>query len=105
MLVYLNVGGVFFATSRDTLRESDSFFSGLVQNECCHEYFVDRDPTHFRHVLNWLRTPDDEAILRELWWEADYYALTDMRDMIASTPARYNIARSVANIAGELRHK
>ena len=55
MLVYLNVGGVFFATSRDTLRESDSFFSGLVQNECCHEYFVDRDPTHFRHVLNWLR--------------------------------------------------
>ena len=43
-------------------------------------YFIDRDPTHFRRILNYLRTgaiavPEDEHEKAELLCEADFYAL------------------------------
>lgn len=92
-VVYLNVGGCVFCTLRNTLTQSDSFFSGLVayrgeseDDSTPTEIFVDRDPTYFRHILNWMRgvryLPDDEATLHELAFEADYYALKDMLESI-----------------------
>jgi hypothetical protein len=44
-------------------------------------YFFDRDGTHFRYILNYLRNgpntitsiPNDETILHELLGEAKYY--------------------------------
>ena len=69
-----------FLTRRSTLQNSDSFFSGLVaidDNES--EYFIDRDPTHFRHILNFVRgnvtVPSSSAELDELLQEADFYSL------------------------------
>ena len=41
-------------------------------------YFIDRDGTHFRYILNYLRTghlivPKDEMVRRELLAEAEFY--------------------------------
>ena len=107
-LVHLNVGGVYFTTRRSTLSNSASFFSGAVRAhpDCC-ELFVDRDPTHFRHVLNWLRgtrhLPDDQASLRELRWEADYYCMHDMADALSKAPLRPTLEQSLQGIKEELR--
>jgi len=43
-------------------------------------YFIDRDGTHFRYILNYLRTgqlivPQDEIIRVELLAEADFYQI------------------------------
>ncbi|CAJ0600649.1 unnamed protein product [Cylicocyclus nassatus] len=56
--VKINVGGTVFETSLPTLTSvSDSMFSALIadrwQNQ--EELFIDRDPTHFAKVLNYLR--------------------------------------------------
>ena len=109
-LVHLKVGGVWFATRRSTLEQSQSFFAGAVRAhpDCC-ELFVDRDPTHFRHVLNWLRgvrfLPDDDVTLRELVWEADYYCMHDLREAIARTPHRFSLPRALLSIRDEMRQK
>lgn len=107
-VVTLNVGGVGFPTRRTTLEQSSSFFSGLVHaHPTCTEVFVDRDPTHFRHVLNWMRgvrhLPDDDVMLQELAWEADYYALDDLRDAITRVKARYHVPRILASLQANLR--
>ena len=41
-------------------------------------YFIDRDGTHFRYILNYLRTgqlvvPEDKVVRRELLTEAEFY--------------------------------
>ena len=90
--VHLNIGGHRFTTSLQTLRrDPDSMlatmFSGrhkLIQ-EPDGSYFVDRDGTHFRHILNYLRDgfraemlPQDELSLREIVNEAQYYQLNGL---------------------------
>lgn len=104
--VYLNVGGVYFVTSRGTLAESDSYFSGLVRSGEA-EYFVDRDPTYFRHVLNWLRgvrfLPEDDLALQELQWESDFYAMADMRAAILNTKMRFSLSRALHGIHQKLQ--
>ena len=62
-IVRLSVGGVHFATSIDTLTRGDpdsmlaAMFSGRhnVQKDEDGRYFIDRDGTHFRYILNYLR--------------------------------------------------
>lgn len=109
-LVHLNVGGVYFTTRRATLEQSQSFFAGALRThpECC-ELFVDRDPTHFRHILNWLRgvrsLPEEGAVLRELAWEADYFCMSDMREAIARSVGRLSTAQALLAIRDELAHK
>ncbi|XP_068716281.1 uncharacterized protein [Montipora capricornis] len=90
--VHLNIGGHRFTTSLQTLRrDQDSMlatmFSGrhkLLQ-EPDGSYFVDRDGTHFRHILNYLRDgfhaemfPQDELSLRQIVNEAQYYQLNGL---------------------------
>jgi hypothetical protein len=64
--------------------DSSSFFSGLVAGHSTDivEFFIDRDPTYFRHVLNWLRgvryIPEDRQVLQELLHEADYYRIESL---------------------------
>ena len=108
-VVFLNVGGCYYVTRRSTLTRSNSFFSGLASTTDETELFVDRDPTHFRHILNWLRgvryLPEDDTLLRELSWEADYYALTDMREAITRSKRRYSLLQNVSEITAEMRRK
>ena len=107
-VVYLNVGGVYYATTRDTLRQGSSFFSGLLRaNPGANELFVDRDPTHFRHILNWLRgvhaLPEDASTLLELFWESDYYCMTDMNEAIQKAD-KYSVAHILHDMRAEMRH-
>ncbi|CAO3593032.1 unnamed protein product [Absidia cylindrospora] len=85
--IKLNVGGDIFETSLATLKKDRSsllaaMFSGKHPIESDHEgsYFIDRDPTHFRLVLNYLRdlriSPSviqDKVIAQELLQEAQFY--------------------------------
>ena len=108
-IVFLNVGGVVYVTHRDTLLESNSFFSGLVRSDpTCSEFFIDRDPTHFRYVLNWMRgvkfLPEDRSVLTELSWEADYYSIPDLREALARAHS-YSIPSTLAAIHAELRQQ
>ncbi|KAL3905004.1 MAG: hypothetical protein SGARI_004659, partial [Bacillariaceae sp.] len=99
--VILDVGGQTFKTTRASLgRVPGSFFEAMVSGRHLHptaaataegatgsnnnEFFVDRDPTHFRHILNYLRTgavvtlPKADEDREELVIEADFYGLTDL---------------------------
>jgi hypothetical protein len=86
--VKLDVGGAIFKTSAATLTVErgsalaamfgGSGFDMQVNDEGA--YFIDRDGTHFRHVLNYLRGCFDpetlgDAARRELLVEADFYNL------------------------------
>ena len=55
-------------------------FSGRFDTQPSEDgsYFIDRDGTHFRYILNYLRTgqllvPKDETVRRELLTEAEFY--------------------------------
>ena len=79
----LDIGGTLFKTTAATLaRHPDTFFAALAQNaiDATAPLFIDRDPTHFRHLLNYLRSgvvtaPVDERGQRELLAEAEFYGL------------------------------
>lgn len=107
-VVYLNVGGLYFPTRRSTLLTSTSFFAGLIRAhpDCC-ELFVDRDPTYFRYVLNWLRgvryLPEEDSMLQELYWEADYYCMPDLKDAVLRTPQRSSVLQILRGIHMELQ--
>lgn len=90
--VILNIGGQRFETSKLTLsRYPESVLAELVSSEGVtprygNVYFVDRDPAHFRLVLNFMRNgmcdlrtlPRDVRYLYELYYEASYYRLSDL---------------------------
>ena len=109
-LVYLNVGGIVFVTRRVTLQESSSFFADLIASfPECSEIFVDRDATYFRHVLNWIRgvryLPEDDAVLKELAWEADYFKMSEMREAIIRMRPRHNLCQTLHKISTQLTER
>ena len=64
-IVHLNVGGQRFSTSKRTLlsvQGEETFFTSLLSGRISSNvdetgaYFIDRDPTLFRLILNYLRT-------------------------------------------------
>lgn len=88
--IKLDIGGQIFSTSIQTLRrDADSMlaamFSGRyeLKREADGSYFIDRDGTFFRHILNFLRDgyldsgtmPNDAVVLREILREAKFYQL------------------------------
>eukprot|EP01127_Copromyxa_protea_P004833 TRINITY_DN14653_c0_g1_i1.p1 TRINITY_DN14653_c0_g1~~TRINITY_DN14653_c0_g1_i1.p1 ORF type:complete len:335 (+),score=34.98 TRINITY_DN14653_c0_g1_i1:151-1005(+) len=84
--VTLNVGGVIFRVSRETLLVADSFFYAMLGSDRWPvpqngEYFIDRDPDLFPIILTYLRTgkwrtgslgQEDKNRLKA---EVDYYAI------------------------------
>ena len=102
-IVYLNVGGVVFQTLRSTL-ETSTFFEALLRTDPDrYEFFVDRDPTYFRHILNWLRgiryVPDDSHTIQELLWECDYFTLVDMKDALTRVKSRTSMGQSMHHLS------
>ena len=62
-----------------------AMFSGRFDTKPSEDgsYFIDRDGTHFRYILNYLRTgelivPDDKIVRRELLAEAKFYQVEGM---------------------------
>ena len=86
-ILCLNVGGVLFHTTADTLKKCQYFKLVIddaeIKNLKC---FIDRDPLHFRYILNYLRgclvLPTSYCELLELQQEADYFCLTDLVQLI-----------------------
>jgi len=88
--VTLNVGGQNFKTTSSTLRKYPStYFSGLfsgkyqIKKQRDGTIFIDRDGTHFRLLLNFMRSgqivfPKDLDERRELMIEAEFYCLKDV---------------------------
>jgi len=112
--VSLNVGGTIYYTSRSTLQKVNtmlsSMFSGrhkLTKDNDGH-YFVDRDGTLFRYILNYLRNgylPDlPRKELFELRGEAEYFSILPLvRDIDEklrdSTCAKFAVLRYNENSA------
>ena len=89
-IVKLNVGGIYFATSLQTLTKDPksmlaAMFSGKFEMKPCEDgaFFIDRDGTHFRFILNYLRTgkltlPEGATFLKELLEEVEFYQIQGM---------------------------
>ncbi|XP_053945190.1 SH3KBP1-binding protein 1 [Anastrepha ludens] len=92
-LVNLNVGGQRFSTSRQTLTWiPDTFFTALLSGRISSlrdetgAIFIDRDPTLFSIILNYLRTKDIDiknCEIRALRHESEYYGITPLIKRLA----------------------
>lgn len=107
-IVFLNVGGCYYPTRRTTLAASSSFFAGAMRaHPDCYELFVDRDPMYFRHILNWIRgvryLPEEDSVLQELYWEADYYCIDDMKEAILRSTNRASVLQLLRGIHREMQ--
>jgi len=87
--IKLNVGGQRFETTLTTITKYPSFFqkmfSGKFNNSQDEDgsYFVERDGTHFRYILNFMldgTLQDDlpSQTLKALLREATYYSFADL---------------------------
>ena len=93
-IVKLNVGGQYFTTSRQTLISDPNsmlaaMFSGRHKQETTGDgsFFIDRDGTHFRFLLNYLRNGElilleGATFLKELEAEAKFYQLQGILDAL-----------------------
>uniref|UniRef100_A0A1I7TCK5 BTB domain-containing protein n=1 Tax=Caenorhabditis tropicalis TaxID=1561998 RepID=A0A1I7TCK5_9PELO len=86
-LVKLNVGGTVFQTTKTTLNKFDGFFRGLLRSDRSvakdenGNIFIDRDPKHFRLILNFMRYDNVDipySDRHEIRKEAEYYSLRDL---------------------------
>jgi hypothetical protein len=93
----LDVGGHQYTTSTLTLtKDANSMFAAMfsgrhsLKREEDGSYFIDRDGTHFRYILNYLRDdgfrenslPENRGILTELRTEAQYYQLNGLVQLL-----------------------
>ena len=90
--VKLNVGGQYFVTSVQTLRKDPNsmlaaMFSGKFDTKPSEDgsFFIDRDGTHFRFILNYLRDgililPEGATALKQLQQEAEFYQIQGILD-------------------------
>ena len=100
--IQLDVGGHKFTTSRQTLTSvPDSYFASMfsgrfeLATDDTGAYFIDRDGTHFRHILNWLRDCGSSSVAteemgecerKELSVELAFYGLLDRMMPAPSSP-------------------
>ncbi|RMX48487.1 hypothetical protein pdam_00008503 [Pocillopora damicornis] len=97
-MLKLNVGGHRFDTSLETMNKDPgsmlhAMFSGRFDTKPGEDgsYFIDRDGTHFRHILNYLRTgklmlPDDKIVRNELLTEAEFYQIEGIIEDLRARP-------------------
>ena len=78
-----------------------AMFSGRFDTKPSEDgsYFIDRDGTHFRYLLNYLRTgqltvPDDKILRRELLAEAEFYQVEGMIRELTARPFRDSVILS-----------
>lgn len=88
-IINLNVGGTKISTTRQTLTlVPDTFFSALISGRIpsmkddSGATFIDRDPSMFKIILNYLRTKQlpaiENSLLDSLKHEAEFYGITPL---------------------------
>jgi len=80
ILVKLNVGGAIFQTKRNNLAPCTLLNLETQMRLASGEYFIDRDPELFKHIMKYLRDTNhipngDKNFLSELVMEAEYYGI------------------------------
>ncbi|KAM7442717.1 hypothetical protein ABFA07_008366 [Porites harrisoni] len=105
--VNLNVGGQHFTTSLQTLTKDPNsmlaaMFSGKFEMKPSKDgsFFIDRDGTHFRFILNFLRTgkltlPKGATFTEELEEEAEFYQIQGLIDALRHADNSTSFAESV----------
>lgn len=107
--VILCIGGQDFYTSRVTLRaDPASLFNVVLRDDSPMRpyekniYFFDRDPSHFRFILNYLRNgahieastlPSEEKTLMEMLVEARFFMLSRLQEIILERLGQVNGSR------------
>ena len=97
------------------MANKNGYFAALLNHHGSEktDFWIDRDPAHFRYVLNYLRgsvtLPSDDQTLRELLVEADYYCLTDLVSLITRAlhkhPGTFEIQfKKLIDMVGSLRN-
>ena len=96
-IVVLNVGGSKFETSKTTLRADPSSIFALMLHPnsafrpCNNIFSFDRDPAHFKIILNYLRNnctfekrylPQEHHYLNEIAQEAKFYKLLSLKAIV-----------------------
>lgn len=94
-VVSLNIGGLVYTTTLYTVTQySDSKLARLFSGEISQlprdpkgNYFIDRDGTLFKHVLNFLRTrkltiPEDFQDFEQLEIEATFYGIKPLEEAV-----------------------
>ena len=96
--IKLSVGGQYFTTSLQTLTKDTgsmlhAMFSGRFDTKPAEDgsYFIDRDGTNFRYILNYLRTgrlllPEDKLVREKLLEEAEFYQIRGIVDELRNPP-------------------
>lgn len=88
-IITFNIGGQIYSTTRATINDNvdcQSFLAVLIRNQTSTpvdrhgRYFLDRDGTYFRYVLNFFREkklilPENFAELKQLCCEAKFYQI------------------------------
>ena len=99
--IKLNVGGHHFTTSLQTLTKDPNsmlaaMFSGKFEMKPSEDgaFFIDRDGTHFRFILNYLRNgelilPEGATFLKELEAEAKFYQIQGIVDELKPKTTRH----------------
>ena len=99
--IKLNVGGHHFTTSLQTLTKDPNsmlaaMFSGKFEMKPSEDgaFFIDRDGTHFRFILNYLRNgelilPEGATFLKELEAEAKFYLIQGIVDELKPKTIRH----------------
>jgi uncharacterized protein YjbI with pentapeptide repeats len=91
-IIYFNVGGTKFATSRDTIANDEFCMLNVMlkhessmtsSRDASGAIFIDRDPTYFSYVLNYLRNgivdlPPEKHKLNALLREAEFYQINGL---------------------------
>jgi hypothetical protein len=111
--IKLDVGGTIFSTSLATLQRDPNtllaaMFSGRHELELDEEdnsYFIDRDGTFFRFILNFLRDgyieagvlPSDGNVLREILREAKHYQVAELVSFLEEQLQRSPSAQSTGS--------
>eukprot|EP00796_Vickermania_ingenoplastis_P008351 gene8351-5850_t len=98
-LITLNIGGVPITTLKSTLLRTPSNLQTWVRNDFeavprdrRGRPFFDRDPTTFRHLLNFLRgygLPEDTDAFPFLVEDAAYYGIAALTAQLAPGPWRF----------------
>ena len=102
--VTLDVGGQIFSTSLATMtKDPNSLLAKIAQHDLSNSTsgsrsaFIDRDSTHFRYILNFLRDgecvlPDNDLHRQELRKEAEFFQVLSTLMLLCYTSSPRSLA-------------